>query len=286
MSTSQAVEVEGEDLLVRLDETADIRQFCRGCGPGHSVEDCHDIIDKEPLTAPVYMNTSNRHCYKEESAMGWIEAEQNAENPRRATDPNNRRFWALPDELKDRIPEGQFFNVDRILDLYHRGKPQLAGDMYFRTRTRITGFNVHFIVRLYENGMEHEAVDLFDFTYRRTRNAYVMTDIVDLFSAGMTDQAYRIHCLTSHCLRGMHRDTQEAIMLNYVDLGMKWFAIDVHDRTLQYVTAYDGDDILELADAGLVEQAVELHDATIHLAHPMDVTDDFLKQVEIWRNSY
>ena len=286
MSTSQAVEVEGEDSLVRLDETADIRQFCRGCGPGHSVEDCRDIATNKPLTVPVYMNTSNKHCYTEGTAMSWIEAEQNVEHPRRATDPHNRRFWTLPDELKDRIPDGQFFNVDRILDLYNRGKRQLAGDMYFRTRTRITGFNVHFIVRLYENGMKHEALDLFDCTYRRTKNAYVMTDIVGLFSVGLIDQAYRIHSFTSHCLDVTYRDDRVAIMIEYVEIGMRWFAIDVHDRTLQYVTAYDKDDIRELADAGLVEQAVELHDATIDLAHPMDVTDEFLEQVEIWRNSY
>ena len=271
--------VEGEDLLVRLDETTDITQFCRGCGPEDSAEDCHDIMDQEPLTVPVYMNATNRHCYKEETAMGWIEAEQNAEHPRRATDPHNRRLWTLPHELKDRIPDGQFFNIDRILDLYHRGKPQLAGDMYFRTRTRIAGFNVNFIVRLYENGMRHEAVDLYDFTYSSTRHVYVMTDIVGLFSAGMIDQAHRTHCLTSHCLRGMHRDTQEAIMLRYVDLGMKWFAIDVHDRTLEYVVEYGTYDaeniacIIRMFQSSMEEQAVELHDATIDLAEDYDMTD-------------
>jgi len=271
--SGEVVEVEGEDLLVRLDKTADITEFCRGCGLGHSAEDCRDIGNNEPLTVPVYMNTSNKHCYKEETAMGWIEAVQNAEHPRRATDPHNRRYWTLPQELKDRIPNGQFFYIDRILDLYHRGKPQMAGDMYFRTRTLVTGYNVDLIVRLYRNGMKHEAVDLHDFTYRRTRDVYDMANIAHLFSAGLTDQAHRIHCFTSHCLGRMHRDIREAMMMKYVEIGMKWFAIDVHDRTLQYVTAYDAENIaciIRRFQYHMEEQAVELHDHTVDLAEAYD----------------
>ena len=88
----------GRETISRIETWEEIEAQCRHCAPGDPDYACDDVIDLEPLEAPVYINTTTRQCYNEDGVIKLIEG--NHPNP--APDPLTRVLWNVPNELSIR----------------------------------------------------------------------------------------------------------------------------------------------------------------------------------------
>ena len=86
------------ETISRIETQEEIEAKCRHCVPGDPEYACDDVIDMEPLKAPVYINTTTRQCYNEDGVIKIIKG--NHPNP--APDPLSRVLWNVPNELSIR----------------------------------------------------------------------------------------------------------------------------------------------------------------------------------------
>ena len=163
------------------------------------------------------------------------------EEPPTSTRPTAR-------EMYEEFKHLAVFNVSDMVKLKKAGMTGIAFDLYHETKKQTSVLDVRGVIQLHSANMHNIACDYFmrtvltawvpRNTHPREVQTYRSRPIIQLYRAGMDDQAEYLHKITKY--------------LAY-----------------EYVVG----DIVSLAEAGMTEQANEIHKKTLNMARHMSLND-------------